>query len=125
MTQEAMPVAIRIDGEREQLDDLARHLRTTLETGQGEVEVRSAGELPEGAKGLGVLGLGGVVIELARSSGLLDRVAAAVQAWLGQQGGRSVRLEIDGDVLDVSGLSGQEQRELVQTWIARHAAPSS
>jgi hypothetical protein len=43
-----------------------------------------------------------------------------VQSWLSSSGDRSVKLELDGDVLEVTGITRGDQRELIRTWIDRH-----
>jgi len=43
-----------------------------------------------------------------------------VKSWISFSGGRSVKLEIDGNVLEVNGTSRRDQRELIQAWIDRH-----
>jgi hypothetical protein len=58
---------------------------------------------------------------LARTSELLAKLIDVVQSWLSSSGARSVRLELDGDVLKVTGITRGDQRELVRTWIDRHA----
>jgi hypothetical protein len=109
------------DAEAQELDRLARELRHELE----ELDVRSAtlavaAAAPEGARAGAVAELATVAIELARSPELLAAVMAVVQAWLGRRTGRSVRLELDGDVLDVSGVSSADQRQLIAGWLRRH-----
>ena len=52
---------------------------------------------------------------------------AAIRGWLdrGHAAPRSVRLEISGDVLELSGASPDEQVRLVDAFIARHEAQES
>jgi hypothetical protein len=79
------------------------------------------GEAPPGAKAVEVVALGGLIVQLLRSSTLLTAVVGTVQAWLSGHQGRSVKLELDGDSIEVSGVSSSEQRRLIDAWIARHA----
>ena len=58
---------------------------------------------------------------LAQSSGLLTKLIETVQSWISRGGERSVRLEIDDDVLEVTGITREDQRKLIQAWIDRHA----
>jgi hypothetical protein len=66
------------------------------------------------------LAVTGLVVTLADEAAL-SAVVAAVQAWLvGHR--RWVRLDLDDDVLEVSGTSLEDQRRRVDRWLARHAA---
>jgi hypothetical protein len=46
-----------------------------------------------------------------------------VRGWLarGDQAERHVRLEIDGDVIDVTASTGQEQERLIELFVRRHS----
>jgi hypothetical protein len=63
---------------------------------------------------------------LARSSitvtqsPLLGPVVAAVRSWLAGSPQRRIKLELDGDALELTGLSSKEQRRLVDEWLSRH-----
>ncbi|MGH8909882.1 MAG: hypothetical protein ACRD0K_26155 [Egibacteraceae bacterium] len=84
------------------------------------VDLASAGPAPAGTRGGDALAAGALIVSMAASSGLLKAVVDAVSSWVARPGQRSVRLELDGDVLEVAGVSGREQRRLIQTWIDRH-----
>jgi hypothetical protein len=70
-----------------------------------------------------VLALGGLIVTLAKSSGLAQ-VIRVVQGWLTRDSRRQVEIQMDGDVLKLSGVTDDDQRRLVDAWIARHAAPA-
>ena len=57
---------------------------------------------------------------LAQSSGLLAAIVETVKSWASLSRERSVKLEVDGDVLEVNGITRSDQRELIQAWIDRH-----
>ena len=77
---------------------------------------------PEGSRGADAASVGLLVLQLLPAlSGLRD-VVRTVRAWAAQAPGRTAVLEIDGDRLEVTGLSAGEQAELVRLWSARHAA---
>ena len=50
------------------------------------------------------------------------RVVAAVRSWLAGSSRRSIKLELGGDVLELTGVSSKEQRRLTDEWLARHAS---
>jgi hypothetical protein len=72
---------------------------------------------PEGARGDAVA-LGALLIELG--PGALSAIVGVVQAFLGRSSARSVRLKIDGDELELTGLSAEDQRRVIDSWIERH-----
>ena len=79
---------------------------------------------PPGTKAVEVAALGALIVGVAKSQVLVN-VVAAVRSWLGGQQQRSVRLELDGDVLELTGVSSKEQRRLADEWLQRHDAPTN
>jgi hypothetical protein len=65
--------------------------------------------------------VGALIVNLLQSSTLLGAVVGTVQSWLSGHKGRSVKLELDGDVIELTGVSSDQQQRLVDAWIARHA----
>lgn len=88
-----------------------------------DVAPAAAGDAPPGAKGVELLALGGLIVKLGRSSRVLREVVDAVRDWVGRTGARSVKMTIDGDVLEVTGASTSEVQVLVDTWVRRHGEP--
>ena len=110
------------DSDAEELAELTRRLRgQLLELDVDTVEPATGGEAPAGSKGVELMAIGGLVIQFAMKSEVLKSVVDATTAWLGRQQGRSVKLTLDGDTLEVTGVSSDEQRRLVDLWVARHA----
>ena len=118
-------VGVRV-GAGEQADDaelaeLAMGLRQELlALDVARVDLASAGPAPAGTRGGDALAVGALIVSLAASSGLLGAMVDAVASWVARPGQRSARLELDGDVLEVTGVSTREQHRLIQTWIDRH-----
>lgn len=111
------------DADDEELERLARSLRAELlELDVSAVEPAAGGPAPPGARGVEALALGVLVVRLARTSDALASVARTVRAWLGPRSDRRVRIELDGDVLELTGASDEEREMLVSAWIERHAA---
>jgi hypothetical protein len=81
----------------------------------------SVGEAPPGTRGAELIELGGLVVTLARNAGTLAAVVRTLQGWLARDRGRSIRLELDGDAIEVSGLS-EDQERLITAWIQRHVS---
>src|SRR6266536_518035 len=63
--------------------------------------------------------LGALLVTVAQSQ-LLTPVLAAVRSWLAGSPRRSIKLELGGDVLELTGVSSNEQRRLTDEWLRRH-----
>lgn len=105
------------------LEELALLLRQELLT----LDVRSVepyheGAAPEGTRG-GLAALAGVLsVSLAPGLQVVGAVVAVVREWLRSAGGgRSVKLSIDGDVIELTGASDRTQQELVDAFVRRHS----
>jgi PAS domain-containing protein len=85
-----------------------------------EVVPVAAGEIPEGAKGVELLALGALVVKLAGSARALRQVVDAIRDWVGRTDGRTVRMAVDGDVLEVTGASSTDVKQLIDAWVQRH-----
>jgi hypothetical protein len=110
------------DYEADELLELAQGLRgELLELDVDAVRLGIEGVAPDGAKGVELLAFGGLSIQFALKSPVLRSVVDTTVAWLGRQQARSVRLTLDGDTLEVTGVSSDEQCRLVEQWVARHA----
>jgi hypothetical protein len=105
----------------EEIDQLSRQLRRQLlELEVARVDPVTSEVVAGGVKAGELLAVGALVVSLVNSSGLLAAVVAQVQAALARMGRHTVRLEIDGDVLEVTGVASSEQQRLIDAWINRH-----
>ncbi len=124
MDETAVLVSLSESGaDDERVDTLTRQLRTEL-LGLDVRDVRSvpAGtEPPPGSRGFDVATVGQLAVAIVGTQGLAGLVSA-VLGWLGRghEAPRTVRLEIEGDVLELSGASSQEQDRLVEMFLSRH-----
>jgi Effector Associated Constant Component 1 len=107
----------------ERLEQLSLLLRDELLQLDAEAVQPRGVAPPPGAKG-GTLGAvaGALVVSLKPTLESLSALVSIVRAWLARGGRRSIRLEIDGDVLDLSGPSAELQQRLAEEWIRQHAA---
>ena len=94
--------------------------RELLDLDVTAVEPVPAGPAPAGARSVDLEGLGALLVTIAKSE-LLAAVVNAVTAWLAGRQQRSVKLEVDGDVLELTGVPSGEQRRLTETWLSRHS----
>ena len=102
------------------LDIAARQLTTTLrDTGLRDAAPYSSGEAPPGSKAGAAMVAGAV---LATVGGLpLSSVLAHVVQWLRSGlSKRTVRVEINGDVLVLDGVNDETQQQLMREWLDRH-----
>jgi hypothetical protein len=118
-------LAIRLDAaggdDEEVAAATARLRRELLQLDVDAVDHGTAGVAPDGAKAADVLVVGTLLVNLARRAAILGSVVAAVQRWLGPAPTRTVKLELDGDQLELTGVSSNDQQRLVDLWIERHS----
>lgn len=108
----------------ERLDTLTRYLRQELlDLDLTDVKPISAGESPTGSRAFDMMAVGGLIVSWV-SSDALRTVVSTVRVWLarGHSEAHKVRLEIDGDVLDLSVATTAEQERLIDLFVTRHAA---
>lgn len=109
----------------ERLQTLTSGLRNELVDMDGlDVGFVHEGEAPDGSRALDVLAVGALAIRLLDSSGLRTALGA-VRAWLARGSGapRSVHIEIDGDSIELSAASTEDQERLVALFVERHTPP--
>ena len=87
-----------------------------------EVSALPAGEPPPGARVFGVATVGALLIGLGQSVEGLRSVVSVIRDWLRrhEETGRTVRLELDGDALELSQASAADQERLIELFIRRH-----
>jgi hypothetical protein len=110
----------------ERLDALTRFLRQELiQLDVDDVTAFPADEPPLGARGLDAVMVGGLLVDLGSAAQGLSAVVSAVRAWLTRGGRthRSVRLELGGDVLELSDASAADQDQLIRLFVSRHFTP--
>lgn len=113
------------DADAERLAMLTGYLRAELlRLDIDQVTAAPAVEPPPGARGLGGGEVGALLIALGQSADGLRLVVAAVRDWLrrGEGAHRSLRLELDGDALELSQASTADQERLVELFVRRHTA---
>ncbi len=121
----AMELTVAIDGgedsDEAEVDELTRQLRRQLlELDVDNVEALRDGDVPAGAKPVDPATLGALVVSLG--PGVLQAVVGFIERWTKGRPVRSVKMTIDGDSIELSGATPEEQRDLLQLFVARHAA---
>src|SRR6266581_5628063 len=106
-------LSIGVDEDADQPELTAWLRQELLELDVESVESVKMGEIPPGAKGLEAIGIGALVVGLAQSADMLKAVVDTVQSWLAGHHGRTVKVEMDGDTLEVTGVSSSAQQRLI------------
>ena len=114
-------VTLGPDGDAEEVAQATLQLRRELlDLDVDAVDIPGAGVPPPGARAVDVAAIGALVVNLADSQ-LLAAVVTAVRSWLAGSPRRSIKLELGGDALELTGVSSREQRRLTDEWLARHS----
>jgi hypothetical protein len=109
----------------ERLAVLAGYLRAELlQLDVEDVSTPQAGEAPPGARVVGAAAIGALLVTLGQSAEGLRSVVSVIGEWLrrGQGTRRTVRLELDGDALELGQASAADQARLIELFVSRHAA---
>jgi hypothetical protein len=87
-----------------------------------EVSALPGGEPPPGSRAFDAVAVGGLLVTLGRSADGLRSVVGTIRKWLSRGDGarRTVRLELGGDVLELSEASAAEQQRLIELFVRRH-----
>jgi Effector Associated Constant Component 1 len=114
------------EDEIEDLQRLTLQLRQDInELDVERVEYIRSKEIPPGAKSGDIVAWGSLLVSLATSAaagsgGVLPALIATVQSWLKRrQEKRSISIDIGGDKLEVSAISSEDQKRIIDTWINR------
>ena len=123
MSEIAIAVRLEADADAAELQDETSQLRSELlELDVDDVRASGAGPAPAGTRGVDVGEIGTPLVAVGQAA--IGPIVAAIQSWVARRATRSVKLTIDGDTLEVSNVSPEDQRELIQSFLARHAPDS-
>lgn len=95
--------------------------RELLELDVEAVEPASRGEPPPGARAIDVAQVGMLVVTIANSASAILGLITAVHAWQQRNRRHDIRLTLNGQALEITGLSSTEQYRLAQAWLDRAA----
>ena len=84
------------------------------------VGLLNAVESPNKTKVGDPISWGVIIVTLLATGGVITTLINAIQAWLTQNERRSITLEINGDKLQITGISSAEQKRLMDSWIDRN-----
>jgi hypothetical protein len=107
----------------ERLAMLTGYLRgELLQLDLEDVTALPAGEPPPGSRAFNVATVGALLVALGQSAEGLRSVVSVIRDWLrrGEGTRRTVRLELDGDALELSQASAADQARLIELFVSRH-----
>ncbi len=64
--------------------------------------------------------LGALLVESGR--GAVGAVVQTIHGWVARRSSRTVKITLDGDSIELTNASEEEQRRLIESFLARHAA---
>jgi hypothetical protein len=105
------------------LEELALMLRQELlALNVRSVEPYAEGEAPDGSRSALAAIAGMLTVSLQPGLAVVGAVVAVVRDWLRRSGsGRTVKIAIDGDVIELTGASDEVQQQLVDAWVKKHS----
>jgi hypothetical protein len=106
------------------LAELTPYLRSELlQLNVENVTALPGGQAPAGSRAFGLAEISGLLVTLGQSADGLRSVVSAITAWVSRGDGarRTVRLELDGDALELSHASAADQDRLIGLFVSRHS----
>jgi hypothetical protein len=121
LTTVGIQVAAGPEADAEEIAGATAQLRLELlDLDVESVEPVRGSAAPPGAKAGELVTLGTLAVTVAQSR-LIVSIVTVVRAWLTGSRQRSIKLELGGDVLELTGVSSTEQQRLTDEWLRRHA----
>jgi hypothetical protein len=115
-------LAVGPDDDAEEIAEATLQLRRELlDLDVEAVEQPRGGKPPPGTRAVELAALGTLAVTLSQSQ-LLAPIVTTIRSWLAGQPRRSIKLELDGDILELTGVSAKEQQRLADEWLRRHTA---
>jgi hypothetical protein len=110
----------------EALDGLTGDLRMELlDLDVDSVAPVASGPAPEGSKGIELLAIGALLVRVKDSLPLVNAVVTSVRSWLSRSSssGRSLKITVDGQTLELSAATADQQAELVAEFVRSLGTP--
>jgi hypothetical protein len=80
------------------------------------------GSAPDGSRGAEVALLGTLLVTTTRE--VVGAVVRTVAAWLSRTGGRTVKMQLGDDSIELTNVAEEDQRQLLEAFLARHTDPA-
>jgi Effector Associated Constant Component 1 len=114
-----LEIEIEPDAEAAEIEEAASQLRhELLELDVEAVGVPAGEPAPPGSRGIDAGALGTLLVAAGR--GAIGPIVQTVQSWVARRATRSVKLTIENDSLELTNVSPEDQRRLIESFLARH-----
>ena len=81
------------------------------------VDAPAAGPAPPGSKGSVAEVAGTLLLTMQQSVPLISALVGALHDWISRDAARSVKIELDGQSIDVAGITADQQERLIQAFL--------
>lgn len=108
------------DPDVERLDELSSVLRRELlDLGVDDVERASAGEAPDGTRGIDVAAIGVLLVAFQEPLVAVTAIVGAIRGWMSStRGANAVELTIGDQTLKIDSASREQQDRLIDEFVA-------
>ncbi|MFD5542197.1 hypothetical protein ACFWIJ_31345 [Streptomyces sp. NPDC127079] len=116
------------EAEPERVAELTSYLREELlDLDVDDVTALPGVEAPPGTRAVDVTQIGSLLVALGSSATALSQVVNAVRSWLDRfhDSRPSLRLEMDGDAIEVSKATDEQIAEAFRVFVQQHATPGA
>jgi hypothetical protein len=118
-----LEIELEPDADAAELEHATTQLRhELLELDVDRVDLPAGAPAPADTRGVEMAALGTLLVGAGRAA--IGPIMQAVQSWVARRSSRSVKITIDGDSIDLSNASQEDQRRLLESFLARHAPGS-
>jgi hypothetical protein len=116
-----LDVGVEADADAAELDQAASQLREELLGLDVDAVERLRGEAPPpGTRAAEATLLGALVVDLGHEA--LAAVVRTIQSWIARRLDRSVKVTLGDDSIELTNVSDEDQRRLIDSFVARHAS---
>lgn len=117
-----LDVGVEPDADAEELSEATSQLREELLGLNVDAVDRLPGERPPpGTRAAEAALVGALVVGLGRDA--ISAVVRTIQAWVVRRSSRSVKVTLEGDSIELTNVSDEDQRRLLESFLTRHVPP--
>ena len=117
-----LAIGLEPDADEAELEAATLQLQQELLDVEVDQVVRPEVQPPPGARAADATILGALVVGLTRDA--IGAVARTILGWVSRHATRTVKLAIDGDSVEVTGASTEDQERLIELFLSRHVRPA-
>ena len=107
------------EDDKQEMDGLSRSLQDDLSKLDVENIRLFYEKPPRDSKAFEGVAIGSLIVDFV-SGRAIKEITQTIQAWIRRNENRSITLEmVDGDKIDVKGISAKDQQKIIDAWIIR------